>query len=59
MRGALPLQAPENRGYQLAALWLRCDEDQAHKSPEVTQVYLDSEMHDPEEQRKLDRAGKF
>ncbi len=30
-----------------------------HKSLEVTQIYLDSEMHDPEEQRKLDRAGKF
>ena len=30
-----------------------------HKSLEVTQTYLDSEMHDPEEQKKLDRAGKF
>jgi integrase/recombinase XerD len=30
-----------------------------HKSLEVTQIYLDSEMHDPEEQMKLDRAGKF
>jgi integrase/recombinase XerD len=30
-----------------------------HKSLEVTQIYLDSEMHDPEEQTKLDRAGKF
>jgi integrase len=30
-----------------------------HKSPEVTQIYLDAEMHDPEEQTKLDRAGKF
>jgi len=30
-----------------------------HKSLEVTQIYLDAEMHDPEEQRKLDRAGKF
>jgi integrase/recombinase XerD len=30
-----------------------------HKSLEVTQIYLDSEMHDPEEQKKLDRAGKF
>jgi hypothetical protein len=29
------------------------------KSLEVTQIYLDSEMHDPEEQKKLDRAGKF
>ena len=29
-----------------------------HKSLEVTQIYLDSEMHDPEEQAKLDRAGK-
>jgi integrase len=30
-----------------------------HKSLEVTQIYLDSEMHDPEEQQKLDGAGKF
>jgi hypothetical protein len=30
-----------------------------HKSLEVTEIYLDSEMHDPEEQKKLDRAGKF
>src|SRR5216684_276973 len=30
-----------------------------HKSLEVTQIYLDAEMHDPEEQKKLDRAGKF
>ena len=30
-----------------------------HKSLEVTQIYLDAEMQDPEEQRKLDRAGKF
>ena len=30
-----------------------------HKSLEVTQIYLDSEMHDPEEQKKLDCAGKF
>jgi integrase/recombinase XerD len=30
-----------------------------HKSLEVTQIYLDAEMHDPEEQQKLDRAGKF
>src|SRR3984893_1203610 len=30
-----------------------------HKSLEVTQIYLDSEMHDPEEQRQLDRAGRF
>jgi integrase/recombinase XerD len=30
-----------------------------HKSLEVTQIYLDSEMHDPEEQTKLDRAGQF
>jgi integrase/recombinase XerD len=30
-----------------------------HKSLEVTQIYLDSEMHDPEEQKKLDRAGTF
>lgn len=30
-----------------------------HKSLEVTQIYLDSQMHDPEEQKKLDRAGKF
>ena len=30
-----------------------------HKSLEVTQIYPDSEMHDPEEQKKLDRAGKF
>src|SRR5712671_725027 len=30
-----------------------------HKSLEVTQIYLDSEMHDPEEQKKLDRAGNF
>jgi site-specific recombinase XerD len=30
-----------------------------HKSLEVTQIYLDSEMHDPEEQKKLDRAGRF
>jgi len=30
-----------------------------HKSLEVTQIYLDAEMHDPEEQLKLDRAGKF
>jgi integrase/recombinase XerD len=30
-----------------------------HKSLEVTQIYLDAEMHDPDEQRKLDRAGKF
>lgn len=30
-----------------------------HKSLEVTQIYLDAEMHDPEEQQKLDRAGRF
>lgn len=30
-----------------------------HKSLEVTQIYLDAEMHDPEEQRKLDTAGRF
>ena len=30
-----------------------------HKSLEVTQIYLDSEMHDPQEQRKLDAAGRF
>jgi len=30
-----------------------------HKSLEVTQIYLDAEMYDPEEQKKLDRAGKF
>ena len=30
-----------------------------HKSLEVTQIYLDAEMHDPEEQKKLDHAGKF
>jgi integrase/recombinase XerD len=30
-----------------------------HKSLEVTQIYLDAEMHDPEEQKKLDRAGTF
>jgi hypothetical protein len=29
------------------------------KSLEVTQIYLDSEMIDPEEQKKLDHAGKF
>ena len=30
-----------------------------HKSLEVTQIYPDSEMDDPEEQKKLDRAAKF
>lgn len=30
-----------------------------HKSLEVTQIYLDAEMHDPAEQDKLDRAGRF
>jgi integrase len=30
-----------------------------HKSLEVTQIYLDAEMHDPEEQNRLDRAGTF
>jgi hypothetical protein len=30
-----------------------------HKSLEVTGICLDSEMHEPEEQKKLDRAGKF
>ena len=30
-----------------------------HKSLEVTQIYLDAELHDPEEQRKLDAAGRF
>jgi hypothetical protein len=30
-----------------------------HKSLEVTEIYLDSEMHDPEEKKKLGRAGKF
>jgi integrase len=30
-----------------------------HKSLEVTQIYFDAEMHDPEEQKKLDHAGKF
>ncbi|MGH9561254.1 MAG: tyrosine-type recombinase/integrase, partial [Terracidiphilus sp.] len=30
-----------------------------HKSLEVTQLYLDAEMHDSEEQKKLDLAGKF
>jgi hypothetical protein len=31
----------------------------AHKSLKVTQIYLDSEMHDPEGQKTLDRAGEF
>lgn len=30
-----------------------------HKSLEVTQLYLDAEMHDPKEQEKLDKAGEF
>jgi len=30
-----------------------------HKSLEVTQIYLDAEMHDPEEQRKFDATGRF
>lgn len=30
-----------------------------HKSLEVTQIYLDAEMHDPDEQEKLDHAGEF
>jgi hypothetical protein len=30
-----------------------------HKSLEVTQIYLDAEMHDPEEQGKRDAAGRF
>lgn len=30
-----------------------------HKSLEVTQIYLDAEMHDPDEQKKLDAAGNF
>jgi hypothetical protein len=30
-----------------------------HKSLEVKQICLDSEMHDPEEQKKLNRAGRF
>jgi site-specific recombinase XerD len=30
-----------------------------HKSLEVTQIYFDVEMHDPEEQRILDAAGRF
>jgi site-specific recombinase XerD len=30
-----------------------------HKSLEVTQIYLDSEMHDPEEQKKFEQAGRF
>ena len=49
-----------------ATNWLRSSFDLmkikdwlGHKSLEVTQIYLDSEMHDPEEQKKPDRAGKF
>jgi integrase/recombinase XerD len=49
-----------------ATNWLRSDFDPmkikswlGHKSLEVTQIYLDSEMHDPEEQKKLDHAGRF
>jgi integrase/recombinase XerD len=49
-----------------ATNWLRSSFDLmkirswlGHKSLEVTQIYLDAEMHDPEEQRKLDSAGKF
>jgi integrase/recombinase XerD len=49
-----------------ATNWLRSGFDPmkiktwlGHKSLEVTQIYLDSEMHDPGEQKKLDRAGKF
>jgi integrase len=49
-----------------ASNWLRSGFDLmkirswlGHKSLEVTQIYLDAEMHDPEEQKKLDRAGKF
>jgi integrase/recombinase XerD len=49
-----------------ATNWLRSGVDLmkikswlGHKSLEVTQIYLDAEMHDPEEQKKLDRAGKF
>jgi site-specific recombinase XerD len=30
-----------------------------HKSLEVAQIYLDAEMHDHEEEMKLDRVGKF
>jgi integrase len=30
-----------------------------HKSIEVNQIFFDSEMHDPEEQTKLDHAGTF
>jgi hypothetical protein len=30
-----------------------------HKSLEITQIYLDAEMHDPEEQRRLDAADRF
>ena len=53
-------------GKTAATNWLRSGFDLmkiknwlGHKSLEVTQIYLDSEMHDPEEQKKLDRAGKF
>jgi integrase/recombinase XerD len=49
-----------------ATNWLRSSFDLmkirswlGHKSLEVTQIYLDAEMHDPDEQRKLDSAGKF
>ena len=49
-----------------ATNWLRSSFDLmkirswlGHKSLEVTQIYLDSEMHDPEEQKKLDQAGTF
>lgn len=49
-----------------ASNWLRSGFDLmkikswlGHKSLEVTQIYLDAEMHDPQEQEKLDRAGNF
>lgn len=63
LRRALPTPPPQNSGDKN---WLRSGFDLmkiknwlGHKSLEVTQIYLDSEMHDPEEQKKLDRAGKF
>jgi site-specific recombinase XerD len=50
----------------VATNWLRSGFDPmkiktwlGHKSLEVTQIYLDSEMHDPEGQKTLDRAGEF
>ena len=59
-RGNLAPPTSQDGGHELAMLRLRSDENTnglGNKSFEATQIYLDSAIHDPEEQRKLDQLA--